>query len=258
MPNRYLPIRFMNAVEQLDSKLTHKLEAEMPEYQLEADTIFYERILVLLPNADETHIERWEKSLGVLPSSQDLEERRNYLMILISQKIKPSIKTLEEMSYQMTGLHAQISMAIPKRLKYGAYFSNNPVAGEDESDYFWFDGDRIRNIGTLKLNYESEGTVKAIGNYFTENIFRDQIYKVYDDTVTEGFVWMLGNTVLDKVEEVTIDGVKMYKATYGDQFQYVSSIQQKFANIAFADERTSTLLPNPDFGEGNITGKNRL
>ena len=72
----------------LDNTITDMLEAEIPDIELITQLIFDTRRLILLPEATEEWITRWEKSLQVKPKTTDLEERRRYLMTLISTKVK--------------------------------------------------------------------------------------------------------------------------------------------------------------------------
>ena len=89
----------------LDNTITDMLEAEIPDVELITQLIFDTRRLILLPEATEEWITRWEKSLQVKPKTIDLEERRRYLMTLISTKVKISSKTLEKITKSFTNIN---------------------------------------------------------------------------------------------------------------------------------------------------------
>ncbi|MCW6665398.1 YmfQ family protein [Aerococcaceae bacterium NML191219] len=102
--------RMMNAISLKCEATKHLIESEVPEAELIAEIIAQQKILVLLPHADESNIERWEKSLNVKAVSVDLEERRRYLLTLISSKLKVNTDTLAELSQRFTGVQALVTV----------------------------------------------------------------------------------------------------------------------------------------------------
>lgn len=94
----------------LDNAITNMLEAEIPDIELITQLIFDTRRLMLLPEATEDWIDRWEKSLKIKPKTTDLEERRRYLMTLISTKVKISSQTLEKITKSFTNINNIVSV----------------------------------------------------------------------------------------------------------------------------------------------------
>ena len=94
----------------LDKSITDMLEAEIPDVELITQLIFDTRRLMLLPEATEDWIDRWEKSLKIKPKTTDLEERRRYLMTLISTKVKISSQTLEKITKSFTNINNIVSV----------------------------------------------------------------------------------------------------------------------------------------------------
>lgn len=94
----------------LDNSITDMLEAEIPDVELITQLIFDTRRLMLLPEATEDWIDRWEKSLKIKPKTTDLEERRRYLMTLISTKVKISSQTLEKITKSFTNINNIVSV----------------------------------------------------------------------------------------------------------------------------------------------------
>ena len=94
----------------LDNSITDMLEAEIPDVELITQLIFDTRRLMLLPEATEEWIDRWEKSLKIKPKTTDLEERRRYLMTLISTKVKISSQTLEKITKSFTNINNIVSV----------------------------------------------------------------------------------------------------------------------------------------------------
>lgn len=94
----------------LDNAITDMLEAEIPDIELITQLIFDTRRLMLLPEATEDWIDRWEKSLKIKPKTTDLEERRRYLMTLISTKVKISSQTLEKITKSFTNINNIVSV----------------------------------------------------------------------------------------------------------------------------------------------------
>nr|DAX84699.1 MAG TPA: tail protein [Caudoviricetes sp.] len=103
--------RMLNALpEILDKSITDMLEAEIPDVELITQLIFDTRRLMLLPEATEDWIDRWEKSLKIKPKTTDIEERRRYLMTLISTKVKISSQTLEKITKSFTNINNIVSV----------------------------------------------------------------------------------------------------------------------------------------------------
>lgn len=103
--------RMLNALpEILDNTIVDMLEAEIPDVELITQLIFDTRRLMLLPEATEDWIDRWEKSLKIKPKTTDLEERRRYLMTLISTKVKISSQTLEKITKSFTNINNIVSV----------------------------------------------------------------------------------------------------------------------------------------------------
>ena len=94
----------------LDNSITDMLEAEIPDIELITQLIFDTRRLMLLPEATEDWIDRWEKSLKIKPKTTDLEERRRYLMTLISTKVKISSQTLENITKSFPNINNIVSV----------------------------------------------------------------------------------------------------------------------------------------------------
>ena len=94
----------------LDNTITDMLEAEIPDIELITQLIFDTRRLMLLPEATEDWFDRWEKSLKIKPKTTDLEERRRYLMTLISTKVKISSQTLEKITKSFTNINNIVSV----------------------------------------------------------------------------------------------------------------------------------------------------
>ena len=94
----------------LDNSITDMLEAEIPDVELITQLIFDTRRLMLLPEATEDWIDRWEKSLKIKPKTTDLEERRRYLMTLISTKVKINSQTLEKITKSFTNINNIVSV----------------------------------------------------------------------------------------------------------------------------------------------------
>lgn len=94
----------------LDNSITDMLEAEIPDVELITQLIFDTRRLMLLSEATEDWIDRWEKSLKIKPKTTDLEERRRYLMTLISTKVKISSQTLEKITKSFTNINNIVSV----------------------------------------------------------------------------------------------------------------------------------------------------
>lgn len=94
----------------LDNAITDMLEAEIPDIELITQLIFDTRRLMLLPEATEDWIDRWEKSLKIKPKTTELEERRRYLMTLISTKVKISSQTLEKITKSFTNINNIVSV----------------------------------------------------------------------------------------------------------------------------------------------------
>lgn len=94
----------------LDNTVTDMLEAEIPDVELITQLIFDTRRLMLLPEATEYWIDRWEKSLKIKPKTTDIEERRRYLMTLISTKVKISSQTLEKITKSFTNINNIVSV----------------------------------------------------------------------------------------------------------------------------------------------------
>ena len=94
----------------LDKSITDMLEAEIPDVELITQLTFDTRRLMLLPEATEDWIDRWEKSLKIKPKTTDLEERRRYLMTLISTKVKISSQTLEKITKSFTNINNIVSV----------------------------------------------------------------------------------------------------------------------------------------------------
>lgn len=94
----------------LDNSITDMLEAEIPDVELITQLIFDTRRLMLLPEATEGWIDRWEKSLKIKPKTTDLEERRRYLMTLISTKVKINSQTLEKITKSFTNINNIVSV----------------------------------------------------------------------------------------------------------------------------------------------------
>ena len=66
--------RMLSALpEVLDPTINDLFETEIPELELITDLIFDTRRLMLLPEATEDWIARWEKALQVKPKTIDLE-----------------------------------------------------------------------------------------------------------------------------------------------------------------------------------------
>ena len=102
--------RMTTAIPTQDMAVQSLLQAEIPEMELIAKIIEDEQRLIMLPYADETHIVRWEKSLGIKAVAVDLEERRRYLLTTISSKLKVSTDTLAELSQRFTNVQAMVSV----------------------------------------------------------------------------------------------------------------------------------------------------
>lgn len=102
--------RMMTASPIKDPAVEALISAEVPEAELITEIIESEQTLLTLPYADESHIARWEASLGTKAVSVDLEERRRYLMTLISSKLKVSTDTLAELSKRFTGVQALVKV----------------------------------------------------------------------------------------------------------------------------------------------------
>lgn len=102
--------RMLTAISIKDMAVLHLLESEVPELELITKAVDQQRILTLLPSADETHITRWEKSLNVKAVSVDLEERRRYLIATISSKLKISTDTLSELAHRFTGTQSIVNV----------------------------------------------------------------------------------------------------------------------------------------------------
>ena len=245
----------MNAIEQRDDKITHMLEAQMPEYLELENRIDLERSLVLIPFADEAHIARWEKSLGIRPGAESLEGRRRYLITLITTKLKPSTETIEEMSYSFTGRHADVYMAIPKPVEMGVYISDESIASIDDNDYHWIDGDRIKNIRSMLLGYESDGVVKDVHDYFSETKDDTTIYKIHDEELfdTNNLVWLLGNKVIDTVEQISTEDGDMFIVNVDGKEYIVPRMRQRYINIAFASENVSNIPVSDTWGTGIVS-----
>ena len=91
--------------EVLDPTINDLFETEIPELELITDLIFDTRRLMLLPEATEDWITRWEKALQVKPKTIDLEERRRYLITLISSKIKINSVSLQKITKSFTNVN---------------------------------------------------------------------------------------------------------------------------------------------------------
>ena len=102
--------RMLNASPIRDSKVEALIMAQVPEAELITDIIEAEQTLLFLPYADEGHIARWEASLNMKAVSIDLEERRRYLMTIISSKLKVSTDTLSELSKRFTGVQSLVTV----------------------------------------------------------------------------------------------------------------------------------------------------
>lgn len=102
--------RMINASPIRDSKVEALIMAQVPEAELITDIIEAEQKLLFLPYADEGHIARWEASLGIKAVSNDLEERRRYLITMISSKLKVSTDTLAELSQRFTGVQSLVTV----------------------------------------------------------------------------------------------------------------------------------------------------
>lgn len=102
--------RMMNAISIKCEATKCLIESEVPESELVAEIISQQKVLVLLPYADESNIERWEKSLNVKAVSVDIEERRRYLLTLISSKLKVNTDILAEISKRFTGVQALVTV----------------------------------------------------------------------------------------------------------------------------------------------------
>lgn len=126
--------RMLNAISLKCEATKHLIEAEVPESELIAEIIAQQKILVLLPHADESNIERWEKSLNVKAVSVDIEERRRYLLTLISSKLKVNTDTLAELSQRFTGVQALVEVEKePNR----NYFKNGAVNFTQGQRYYF-------------------------------------------------------------------------------------------------------------------------
>jgi hypothetical protein len=103
--------RMLTALPEIwDNTVTDMLEAEIPDVELITQLIFDTRRLILLPEATEDWIDRWEKSLKIKPKTTDIEERRRYLMTLISTKVKISSQTLEKITKSFTNINNIVSV----------------------------------------------------------------------------------------------------------------------------------------------------
>ena len=102
--------RMLNANPIQDEKVEALIMAQVPEAELITDIIEAEQTLLFLPYADEGHIDRWEKSLSLKAVSNDLEERRRYLITMIGSKLKVSTDTLADLSQSFTGVQSLVSV----------------------------------------------------------------------------------------------------------------------------------------------------
>lgn len=103
--------RMLTALPEIwDNTVTDMLEAEIPDVELITQLIFDTRRLMLIPEATEDWIDRWEKSLKIKPKTTDIEERRRYLMTLISTKVKISSQTLEKITKSFTNINNIVSV----------------------------------------------------------------------------------------------------------------------------------------------------
>lgn len=102
--------RMLNASPIQDEKVEALIMAQVPVAELITDIIEAEQTLLFLPYADEGHIDRWEKSLSLKAVSNDLEERRRYLITMIGSKLKVSTDTLAELSQSFTGVQSLVSV----------------------------------------------------------------------------------------------------------------------------------------------------
>lgn len=165
--------RMMNAISLKCEATRHLIEAEVPETELIAEIIAQQKILVLLPHADESNIERWEKSLNVKAVSVDLEERRRYLLTLISSKLKVNTDTLAELSQRFTGVQALVEVEKePNR----NYFKNGAVNFTQAQRYYIINlydiideliGEEVTLSFDLKIN--PNGTERNLIFYHYQN-----------------------------------------------------------------------------------------
>lgn len=103
--------RMLSALpEVLDPTINDLFETEIPELELITDLIFDTRRLMLLPEATEDWITRWEKALQVKPKTTDLEERRRYLITLISSKIKINSVSLQKITKSFTNVNNLVTV----------------------------------------------------------------------------------------------------------------------------------------------------
>lgn len=103
--------RMLSALpEVLDPTINDLFETEIPELELITDLIFDTRRLMLLPEATEDWITRWEKALQVKPKTIDLEERRRYLITLISSKIKINSVSLQKITKSFTNVNNLVTV----------------------------------------------------------------------------------------------------------------------------------------------------
>ena len=93
-----------------DEQVMDVFNAEIPELELITQMVADVKIQMLLPEANEDWIATWERSLGDKAQSSNLEERRRYLIALISSKIKISSQSLEEITRQFTGVDNRVTV----------------------------------------------------------------------------------------------------------------------------------------------------
>lgn len=107
----HVKYRMLSALpEVLDPTINDLFETEIPELELITDLIFDTRRLMLLPEATEDWITRWEKALQVKPKTIDLEERRRYLITLISSKIKINSVSLQKITKSFTNVNNLVTV----------------------------------------------------------------------------------------------------------------------------------------------------